>query len=68
MGLYCEKIDGTLWLKRVLDTDKIRRKSKTHKWMKRCMNKLMRIQAKKIDLSPDDLNLTPKKRYVGWEY
>lgn len=32
-----------------------------HKWIKRCMNKYLRKQAK--DCSEDSLN--PKKRYVG---
>lgn len=35
-----------------------------HKWIKRCMHKYLRKQAK--DCSEDSLN--PKKRYVGWEF
>jgi len=43
------------------------RNSKLHKYMKRCINKLVRIQAKNISLD-DDKNLTPKKPYKFWEY
>ena len=43
------------------------RSSKTHKFMKRCVNKLLRIQSKKISLN-DEENLKPKKSYKGWEY
>lgn len=68
MSLVRMKIDGTLWLKRVLGTDKIRRKSKEHKYLKKCMNRYLRHQAKSIDLSEDAINLTPKKQYCGWEY
>ena len=35
-----------------------------HKMVKHCMNKYIRKQAK--DCSED--SLTPKKRYVGWEF
>lgn len=42
-------------------------KSGIHRYMKKCINKLIRRQAKKISLN-DDENLTPKKQYKGWEY
>ncbi len=44
-----------------------KRKAGRHKWMKHCINKLVRIQSKDIDLD-DENNAIPKKPYKGWEY
>lgn len=59
MSLFKEKIE-----KGSIRTLFSKRRAGTHKWMKRQMNKYLRIQAK--DVSEESLH--PKKRNVGWEY
>lgn len=59
MSLYKEKIE-----KGRIRTLFSKPRAGVHKWMKRQMNKYIRIQAK--DVSEDSLE--PKKRNAGWEY
>lgn len=56
MSLYKEQIEHPEWVK----------KSKTHKWMKRQMNKFLRLKNKKID--DDDAGGYGKKETKGWEW
>ena len=59
MSLYKEKIEkGRI---RALFS---KPRAGVHKWMKRQMNKYLRIQSK--DVSEESLK--PKKRNIGWEY
>ena len=59
MSLFKEKIEkGSI---RALFS---KRRAGVHKWMKRQMNKYLRIQSK--DVGEDSLN--PKRRNIGWEY
>ena len=62
MGLTREKIEK----------GKIRKlfpkaRAGVHKYMKKCMNRIVRHQAKKIRID-DESNVVPKKKYRGWEY
>lgn len=55
-----------------IEKGKIRRlfpkvRSGEHKYMKKCINRLVRRFSKKISLSCDE-NLLPKKPYRGWEH
>ena len=59
MSLFKEKIE-----KGCIRTLFSKRRAGVHKWMKRQMNKCLRIQAK--DVSEE--SLSPKKRNIGWEF
>lgn len=58
--------------KEKIDKGKIRSlfpkvRSGEHKYMKKCINRLVRHFSKKISLSYDE-NIQPKKSYIGWEH
>ena len=42
------------------------RQSRHRKYLKKCMNKWLRIKAKEINL--EDENIPIKKEYKGWEF
>ena len=43
-----------------------KRRNRFHTYIKKCMNKYIRLKAKKINL--DDTNIPIKRKYKGWEY
>lgn len=68
MSLINQKIDRKSDIMKFFGLTKIRVRPGLHKYWKKCMNRLIRYRSKIIDLSEDDLNLHPKKKYRGWEW